>query len=99
MRPTWANHSGHHLSLRPAGRGRPHRLRGHNRQLCSRDGDGMTIKIDAGVTPVCHFVKGETIFGTEHLYGGGDARFATPKLDLDSLVWPRNEAGPAFEVP
>jgi hypothetical protein len=25
--------------------------------------------------------------------------FATPKLDLDALVWPRSEPGPAFEVP
>jgi hypothetical protein len=47
------------------------------------------------VTPVCHVIKGATITGTDAEYG----RFATPALNLDELVWPRREPGPAFDVP
>lgn len=50
------------------------------------------------MTPVSHFVKGETITGTAHEYGPAHARFATPALDLDDLVWTRREPGPAFDV-
>lgn len=49
--------------------------------------------------PVCHVIKGETVFGTALEYGPARARFATPALDLDALVWPRREPGPAFDVP
>jgi acyl-CoA reductase LuxC len=49
--------------------------------------------------PVCHVIKGETIAASELEYGPPHARFATPKLDLDALVWPRREPGPAFDVP
>jgi hypothetical protein len=51
--------------------------------------------MNAVMTPVCHFVKGQTITGTETGYG----RFATPALNLDELVWSRREPGPAFDVP
>ena len=45
--------------------------------------------------PVPHVVKGEAVFGLEQNYG----RFATPKLDLDSMVWPRSEAAPLADIP
>ena len=49
--------------------------------------------------PVCHFVKGEAVFGTDATFRSGPLSFATPRLDLDSLVWPRPDPGPAFDVP
>ena len=49
--------------------------------------------------PLCHVIKGETITGSELSYGPADAPFTTPKLELDPLVWPRHEPGPAFDVP
>lgn len=49
--------------------------------------------------PVCHVIKGQAVFGTELEYGPARSRFATPALDLDGLVWPRREPGPAFDVP
>ena len=52
-----------------------------------------------GPVPVCHVVKGETVFGNALEYGPARARFATPALDLDNLVWSRREPGPAFDVP
>ncbi len=52
------------------------------------------------VVPVCHVIKGETRVGSDVEYPAiAGARFATPKLDLDVLVWPRSEPGPAFDVP
>ena len=44
---------------------------------------------------VSHIVRGEVVTGAEQDYG----RFATPRLDLDRLVWPRTEPGPAFDTP
>ena len=32
-------------------------------------------------------------------YGASGARFTTPKLDLDRLVWLRTQPGPAFDMP
>jgi hypothetical protein len=52
------------------------------------------MNITASV-PVCHVVKGMTITGTEQSHG----RFATPAQNLDELVWPRREPGPAFDTP
>ncbi|HSV34286.1 MAG TPA: acyl-CoA reductase, partial [Ramlibacter sp.] len=49
--------------------------------------------------PVCHIIKGEAVFGSSLEYGSARSRFATPALDLDGLVWPRREPGPAFDVP
>jgi hypothetical protein len=44
---------------------------------------------------VRHIIKGRSVVGAEQLYG----RFATPRLNLDELVWPRREPGPAFDTP
>jgi hypothetical protein len=44
---------------------------------------------------VPHVVKGTLVTGHESDHGG----FATPALDLNALVWPRNVPGPAFDVP
>jgi hypothetical protein len=53
--------------------------------------------MDQGRAPICvpHVVRGRTEQGV----GVSHGRFATPKLDLDALVWPRSEPGPAFETP
>jgi hypothetical protein len=48
---------------------------------------------------VPHVVKGERLTGTDCEYGPEGARFTTPALDLNSLVWPRSDPGPAFDVP
>jgi hypothetical protein len=48
-----------------------------------------------GPVPVCHVVKGEAVHGRTLDYG----RFATPALDVNALVWPRRESGPAFDTP
>jgi hypothetical protein len=50
-------------------------------------------------TPVVHVIKGETVTGAQLEFGPAHARFATPKLDLDALVWPRQEPGPVFSMP
>jgi Acyl-CoA reductase (LuxC) len=55
--------------------------------------------INAAATPVCHVVKGRVVTGTDNEYGSANARFATPALDLDELVWSRSKPGPAFDVP
>ena len=55
--------------------------------------------IDRASVPVCHVVKGRTVTGTDTEYGSANARFATPALDLDELVWSRRDPGPAFDVP
>lgn len=49
--------------------------------------------------PLCHVIKGETVTGAELTYGPAQAPFTTPRLDLNSLTWPRNQPGPAFDVP
>jgi Acyl-CoA reductase (LuxC) len=49
--------------------------------------------------PVGHVIKGCFVAGGETSYGPPQARFATPKLDLNALVWNRAEPGPAFETP
>lgn len=51
------------------------------------------------VVPVNHIVKGEVVSGASHEYGSGSARFSTPKLDLNQLVWSRQQPGPAFDTP
>lgn len=50
-------------------------------------------------TQVYHVVKGDTLVGGEVEYGSGAARFATPRLDLSALVWTREGAPPAADVP
>jgi hypothetical protein len=54
---------------------------------------------DAGPVPVRHVVRGESDDGPRITYGTGDRAFTAPALDLDRLIWPRNEPGPAFDVP
>jgi hypothetical protein len=52
--------------------------------------------------PVCHVLQGVTenaANGAALSFGPAQAPFATPKLDLDRLTWPRNQPGPAFDVP
>jgi hypothetical protein len=51
--------------------------------------------MNAGIVPVCQIIKGEVVRGDEQVHG----RFATARLDLDTLVWPRSEPGPAFDTP
>ena len=51
--------------------------------------------MNADIVPVCHFVQGEVVGGADQVHG----RFATPRLDLDRLVWPRSAPGPAFDTP
>jgi hypothetical protein len=53
----------------------------------------------AAAVAVPHIVKGELLTGTAQLFGPPRAQFATPRLDLNTLVWPRTEPGPAFNVP
>jgi len=63
------------------------------------DKPATTANAAGGPVPVCHVIKGRVVTGTDVEYGPARARFATPTLDLDSLVWPRREPGPAFDVP
>jgi hypothetical protein len=51
--------------------------------------------MSAELIAVSPMVKGEQMTGTERIHG----RFAMPRLDLDRLVWPRSEPGPAFDTP
>lgn len=46
-----------------------------------------------------HVIKGETVTGAAHTYGRPGAQFTAPALDLNSMVWPRSEPGPAFDTP
>ncbi|MBW8817156.1 MAG: long-chain-fatty-acyl-CoA reductase, partial [Streptomyces sp.] len=48
-----------------------------------------------GTTAVVHMVRGEVDNSAPVDLG----RFSAPALDLDRLVWPRTEPGPAFHVP
>jgi len=50
---------------------------------------------------VTHIVAGRVVEGTEvvHPNRGDQRSFATPKLAVDSLVWPRHTPGPAFDLP
>lgn len=54
---------------------------------------------NAGPVPLCHVVKGRTVSGAEHEFGPQHARFTTPALDLDALVWPRTAPVPAADTP
>ncbi|HEX4531655.1 MAG TPA: acyl-CoA reductase [Acidimicrobiia bacterium] len=48
---------------------------------------------------VPHFIKGRTVTAASEDDGTVHRGFITPALDLDDLVWPRVEPGPAFDVP
>jgi Acyl-CoA reductase (LuxC) len=58
-----------------------------------------TADVLAAPVAVPHVVKGELVTGIENVFGPAGGRFATPKLDLTSLIWPRTQPGPAFDVP
>jgi len=53
----------------------------------------------AGPVAVVHVVRGEVDEGPRTGHGRADAAFTAPVLDLDKVVWPRTEPGPAFDVP
>ncbi|QJS99306.1 long-chain-fatty-acyl-CoA reductase [Streptomyces asoensis] len=53
----------------------------------------------AGSVAVVHIVRGEVDHGAQTTHGRPGAAFTAPALDLDRLVWPRSEPGPAFQVP
>jgi hypothetical protein len=60
----------------------------------------MTTDAAAPPVAVSHFVRGRIVEGGEVEYGPRDgARFATPKLELGELLWPRTEPPPALGVP
>lgn len=46
-----------------------------------------------------HVIKGETVTGAAHTYGRPGKQFTTPALDLNAMVWPRSQPGPAFDTP
>lgn len=50
-------------------------------------------------TAVRHIVRGRVIEGADLEFGPSHARFTTPALNLDELVWSRAEAPPAADVP
>ncbi len=59
----------------------------------------MTTDAAAPAVPVCHVVRGTIVEGGEVEYGPRDgARFATPRLELGELLWPRTEPPPALGV-
>ncbi|MFG2959434.1 acyl-CoA reductase [Streptomyces sp. NPDC048291] len=50
-----------------------------------------------GAVAVVHVIRGEVDQSPHTPHGRG--AFTAPALDLDRLVWPRTEPGPAFHVP
>src|SRR5260221_165382 len=99
LRPPRSDAAGHDHPLRATGRRGSYRLRRHHRRLYPRSAERMNTLDLVTAVPVCHVIKGATLVGAGVEYGPAHARFATPGLDLDALVWPRNEPGPAFHVP
>ncbi|WP_210593068.1 acyl-CoA reductase [Streptomyces sp. GESEQ-35] len=60
----------------------------------------MTPTTSAIGTAVVHVVRGEVADDGPCVdHGRGDTAFSAPALDLNRLVWPRTEPGPAFGVP
>lgn len=59
----------------------------------------MSAETTAPPIPVGHVIKGAYIEGGDSVHGPANARFATPQLELNQLVWSRPEPGPAFETP
>lgn len=55
----------------------------------------MTTGSLAAVPTVPHVIKGQASFDAATDFGA----FRCPKIDLDDLVWPRHEPGPAFDTP
>lgn len=59
----------------------------------------MNVHAGTIAAPICHIVKGQVVEGDEQEYGSDGARFRTPRLELNTLVWPRNKPAPSFETP
>ena len=59
----------------------------------------MNASLENTPLNIAHVVKGEVVTGVAHEFGAGQARFTTPRLELDRLVWPRQGKLPAFDVP
>lgn len=59
----------------------------------------MNAPLSGQPAPIAHIVKGQYVEGGALSYGPPHARFATPRLILDELVWPRRELTPAFDIP
>lgn len=57
------------------------------------------LALHEDAVPVCHVVRGQAVFGSEVAFGPEHLRFVTPRLDLNTLVWPRSEPGPNFDTP
>jgi len=54
---------------------------------------------DAGPTAVPHIIKGELVQGHEVPFrSAASGGFATPRIDINTLIWSRREPGPAFHV-
>lgn len=57
-------------------------------------------EMERPLIPVMHVIKGKLVTGTDvEFRQASGIRFATPKLDMNTLVWPRRETGPAFNMP
>jgi len=63
----------------------------------------MLRRLNDGAGPVVvpHVIKGETLIEAqvEHRSRASGEVVLTPAIDLDTLIWPRQEPGPAFETP
>ena len=61
----------------------------------------MNKPLNAGQATIVvpHVIKGATVVGDAVAYQSGGLSFATPRLDVDELVWTRTDPGPAFETP
>ncbi|MCX4147808.1 acyl-CoA reductase [Paraburkholderia madseniana] len=63
---------------------------------------GPSPQCDAtAALPVPHVYRGRTVVGNTVTHVSRDLGkgFCTPAIDLDDLVWPRAQAGPAFDLP
>lgn len=61
---------------------------------------GTTVdSTTAAPVAVVHVIRGEVDEGPHVGHGRPGAAFTAPALDLDRLVWPRTEPGPAFQTP
>ena len=59
----------------------------------------MNVVTTGAPVSIGHVIKGNYVEGGAELYGPPHARFATPELRLNELVWKRSEPGPAFDTP
>lgn len=59
----------------------------------------MNAPVRPSTTAIYHVVKGRTLFDPVQEFGPAHARFMTPALDIDELVWPRTEEPPLANTP